>query len=375
MRILQAVTLFSPDGAYGGPVRVALNQAAALQELGHTVTITAGSRGYRPIPTSQEQVPLALSPTRMMLPPLGFAGLISPGTLTWFRRHRHEFDVVHLHLTRDLIMLPLALAVRASGLPYVVQSHGMLAPRSNALAPALDALMVRRLLRRAHTVFCLTPQEREDIAEVSGADNRITMLHNGVPLYPPALKSGGPPEVLYLARLQARKRPLDFVDVAKQILDADIEATFALVGPDEGEGDNVRAAIEGYPAISWEGPLPGGAGPARMRRASVYVLPSVNEPYPMSVLEAMSVGIPVVLTRDCGLAELVSSTGSGMVTDPGPQALGRAVKTLLKDPASAAAMGERGRETARTRAGMTSVANSLIDAYTGARAETAVRSG
>lgn len=375
MRILQAVTLFSPDGAYGGPVRVALNQAAALHDAGHTVTITAGARGYDPLPTSQEDVPLALSSARNMMPPLGFAALTAPGTLAWFRHHRNDFDVVHLHLARDMVMLPLALAVRASGLPYVVQSHGMLTPRSNALAPVLDALAVRRLLRRAYTVFCLTPQEHGEISEVSGGDARITMLDNGVPLYPPAVKTDGPPEVLYLARLHARKRPLDFVDVAKKILDAGIDATFTLVGPDEGEGDSVRAAIENYPAISWEGALPGGAGPERMRRARIYVLPSVNEPYPMSVLEAMSVGIPVVLTRDCGLAEMVSSTGSGVVTDSGPQALGHAVRTLLNDPEAATAMGERGRETARTRAGMTTVADRLTDAYTGAIAETTGRSG
>ena len=93
-------------------------------------------------------------------------------------------------------------------------------------------------------------------------------------------------------------------------------ARFTLVGPDEGEGPALRAALDGESQISWEGALAPGAIPRRMAAASVYVLPSVREPYPMSVLEAMSVGLPVVVSADCGLAPLVERTHCGIVTDP-----------------------------------------------------------
>jgi hypothetical protein len=45
MRILQAVTLISQDGAYGGPARVALNQSAELVALGDNTTVVAATRG------------------------------------------------------------------------------------------------------------------------------------------------------------------------------------------------------------------------------------------------------------------------------------------------------------------------------------------
>jgi glycosyltransferase involved in cell wall biosynthesis len=64
-----------------------------------------------------------------------------------------------------------------------------------------------------------------------------------------------------------------------------------------------------------------------MAAASVFVLPSVRETYPMSVLEAMSVGLPVVVTDDCGLAPLVDRTQCGVVTDPGARALAAAVES------------------------------------------------
>lgn len=369
MRILHAVTLFSPDGAYGGPVRVALNQASALRDSGHEVTIAAGVRGYDPIPTEQEGVPLALNAARNLVPGVGFAGLAAPAMLTWLRKHRSEFDVVHVHLARDLVMLPFATAVHTMGIPFVVQSHGMLAPKSNPLAPALDALFVRRLLRQAHTVFCLTEQERQGISSVARGGARIEMLNNGVPEYEAAEPPASPPEILYLARLHARKRPLDFVEAAKMVLEEGLTAKFALVGPDEGEAGEVLESTAGRHEIAWEGPLPGGKGPERMRRASMYVLPSVNEPYPMSVLEAMAVGIPVVITNECGLADLVSRTGSGLVTVPGPGPIAEAMKTLLTDPTLAQSMGERGRAAAGNQLSMQSVATRLTDTYVAATAD------
>ena len=47
MRVLQVVTLISPDGAYGGPTRVAFNQASALMESGVEVDVCAGTLGIR----------------------------------------------------------------------------------------------------------------------------------------------------------------------------------------------------------------------------------------------------------------------------------------------------------------------------------------
>lgn len=363
MRILQAVTLFSPDGAYGGPVRVALNQSAALRELGHDVTVSAGVRGYESIPVEQEGVPLALSNARSLVPGVGFAGLTAPGLLRWLWQRRRDFDVVHLHLARDLVLLPLALLVRLLGIPYVVQPHGMLAPKSNALAPILDLLFVRRLLRGAAEVFYLTELERADLTTIAGGAVRLTALSNGVPAYEPVEESGEVPEVLYLARLHERKRPLDFVRAANALLADGIDARFALVGPDEGEGEAVSALIAHTHAITWEGAIASGAGPERMRSASVYVLPSVNEPYPMSVLEAMAVGLPVVITHDCGLADFVTRTDSGIVCDPGAEPIAAAVATLVRDRVGARAAGARGRAAVRKELGMPSISDQLQRSY------------
>jgi glycosyltransferase involved in cell wall biosynthesis len=173
-----------------------------------------------------------------------------------------------------------------------------------------------------------------------------------------------PPEVLFAARMHPRKRPLAFVEMARTLLDAGVNARFTLIGPDGGEGVALRAALEGEAGIYWEGALAPVDVPRRMAAASVYVLPSVREPYPMSVLEAMSVGLPVIVTDDCGLAPLVARTRSGIVTGPGVPALAAAVETVLADQSLARAMGARARETVQTELGMRAIGNRLLDVYT-----------
>ena len=325
MRILQVVSLLSPDGAFGGPARVAINQSAALIRKGHDVTLAAGTRGYPIPPTDIGGVPLRLFPARTLLPGLGFPGMWVPGLIRWFDAHAGDFDVVHFHFGRDLMVLPVAALARRLRLPYVLQTHGMVIPSRNPLAGPLDTLWTRRLLADARAVFYLTDLERTQLREVAHAEITLAQLHNGVPDYPAGPERTGVTEVLCLARLHARKRPTLFVAVAKQLLAEGLDARFTLVGPDEGEAAAVQAAIGGETRITWAGAIDPADAPSRLAKATAYVLAAEREPYPMAVLEAMSVGLPVVVCDDCGLAPTIAETRAGVVTKGTVSALADAV--------------------------------------------------
>ncbi|AKS32317.1 glycosyltransferase [Mycolicibacterium goodii] len=369
MRILQVATLFSPDGLYGGPTRVASNQSAELVRRGHEVTIAGAARGYRTLPTQLNGVPAKLFAARSILRRGGFAWTCAPGLTAWLRGNWAGFDTVHVHFARDLVGMPVAAAARRRGIPYVLQTHGMVVPTDHPLAAPLDRMWTRDLLRDARAVFFLDSSEREQLVSVAGPDLRLVQLGNGVPEYPavhPHRAPGRAPEVLFAARMHARKRPLVFVEMARELLASGVDARFTLVGPDEGEGPALRAAIDGDPRITWEGALSPDAIPARMAEADVYVLPSVREPYPMSVLEAMSVGLPVVVTDDCGLAPIIEQSGCGAVTDASVSGLVTAVGSILRDRVRARSIGERGRDTALERFGMRRVGDRLVSTYTDA---------
>lgn len=366
MRILSVVTLVSPLGEYGGPVRVAVNQARALAALGHDVTLAGGARGFDgALPRTVEGVPAELHPAITLIPRIGFAGVGSPGLWRWLRRNVTDYDVVHVHAARDLVTLPAARIAHALGVPYVLQTHGMIDASARTLARPLDAALTRPVLRCARQVMYLTAAERDGLRSVV-AHLDPTHVPNGVPVHPQEA-SPTSPTVLYLARLAPRKRPLTFVEAAIRIAPVHRDVRWVLVGPDEGEGPETRAAIERARAtgidIAWEGAVAPEMTANVMSQASLYVLPSIDEPYPMSVLEAMALGLPVIVTSTCGLADIVRTAGAGAVVDDTLNSLCEAIIRRLDDPAMAREEGAKAQGFVREHHGMDSIARRLIKLY------------
>ena len=83
----------------------------------------------------------------------------------------------------------------------------------------------------------------------------------------------------------------------------------------------------------------------------------------MSVLEAMSSGLPVVITDTCGLADTVQRTGSGAVVDDSQPDLERALAELLSDPDLRERTGRAARDTIAREYGMDAVRERLLRAY------------
>jgi glycosyltransferase involved in cell wall biosynthesis len=371
MRIAHVVTVLTPDGAYGGPVRVAVNQARALILLGHEVTIFASAQGYTELPSNIDGVPVRLYPATQSIPGVGFAGLSSTALYKAVKSSIDDFDLWHIHFARDLVVIPVAAAIRKANVPYVLQCHGMVDETKKRLARPLDFMFTRKILRSASCVLTLTPTEEASLNAVAGPDLRLTRIPNGVPQPPIQIRtSDRPPEALFLARLQSRKRPMHFVNAAVEISALLPNSRFAVVGPDEGQGEAVRARIQGSSyreRIVLEGPLPPESTLARMAASTVYVLPAVDEPFPMTVLEAMSLALPVIVTDSCGLAPFIESANAGIVIDDRQESLTSAMQLLLQDERLRERLGENGRGLVRREFSMDAVALSLERHYTTAR--------
>lgn len=378
MKIIHLVTLVSSDNAFGGPLRVAVNLSRAMIDEGHEVEIVAAYLGDAHPPTHIEGVPARLFRARRLLP-LGFSGLIAPGLIRYLRSRVDDVDMVHVHMTRDLITLPAAGWLAARRRAFVVQTHGQIDRSRRVLAHVLDAAIVRRVLRRARRVFVLTDDERADVAAVArSADVRFSVVPNGTTIPHTTATPSTSSTVLFLARLAERKRPQAFVRVAAAVHERFPAARFELIGPDEGEAPAVEGLISELHAehyVSWRGAASHAAGLEAMQNAAVYVLPAVDEPFALSVLEAMSMGLPCVVTDSCGLVGLVSDPASLIVSASDVTHLQHALESLLADESLRADTGRRARAEAQANFTIEHIARRVLEQYEISSGEQAAASG
>jgi glycosyltransferase involved in cell wall biosynthesis len=274
--------------------------------------------------------------------------------------------VLHIHAGRDLISMTSLTIAWSKRRPYVTQSHGMIQPDQRLMVRLLDMIATRRLLKGAKKRFVLTEHEQDALAEVLGFPIEFEVLFNGVPEAPTIAEPRATDEVLFCARLHERKRPVAFVEMAAEILRRGIKATFALVGPDDGELEAVQRIIQikGLKdVVRYEGALGYEAVLARMGRSGIYVLPAVNEPFGMTLLEALSLGIPTVCTDTCDIAPVLRSTRSALVTNESVEAMASAVGEILEDGLLRRQLSRNARQVVSARFSIDAVVSQLEQSY------------
>jgi glycosyltransferase involved in cell wall biosynthesis len=368
MRLVHVVTLVSDDGAFGGPTSVAVAQLEECAARGHDVTLVALARGRTRSAQRIGAVRLVSRPARRVIPGQGCLGLMHPLLLRDLWRAMGQADAVHLHAGRDLVSLAALVVARLRRKDFVTQTHGMVEPRTGAVARVFDRLYVP-LLRRARCCLVLTERERRALTAVLGPDGPpLVSLPNGLPTSreEPGTRPREDHEVIFLARLHPRKRPEAFVEMAALIHKEFPETRFTLYGADEGSLPAVNRLVADRgltEVVRYGGALEHAAALDAYRGATVYVLPSVHEPFPMTVLEALAEGTPVVCTDSSGIAAELARRQAALVTDGSPEALADAVAALLVDKALRHRLAKAGRRAIDEVFSIRSVVDRLEDVY------------
>lgn len=187
---------------------------------------------------------------------------------------------------------------------------------------------------------------------------KVTVIHNGVAVPSPSpdgvaalredLGFAGHPVVGFTARLEEQKGPLIFIEAAESVLARMPEVRFAMFG----EGPLLDACRDAIASRGLEGrvKLAGWRTDVGNMFGSIDVLclSSLWEQFPLSILEAMTLGRPVVATDVDGIPEAVIDGVTGRLVPPrDPAALAAALLEVLGDPALARRMGDAGARRAR----------------------------
>ncbi len=367
MRILHVIGSVAPR--YGGPSYAALDMCTALAERRHEVelftTTIDGPRNLAvPVGVQLARDGFAITyfpPAR----PRGYSA--SPELARALARRVAAFDLVEVHNLYLFHAAAAAFVCRRRGVPYVVCPHGTLDPYQRAFdrrkKAVYDLLVERRNLRRAGGIHCTSRAERDAVV-AAGVPAHPYIVPLAVRLAPferaadPAQLLVDRPEldgrtlVTFLGRL-ARKKRLDvLVEAFAGVAGVAPDAHLAIAGPDdEGVGARVRdlAARRGLDGrISLLGMLDGEEKVALIQRSALFVLPSEDENFAVSLLEAMAAGVPVVTTEGVAIHDEIRSAAAGLVVPLTVETIANALSDLLQNRDLARRLGDNGRRLARS---------------------------
>lgn len=182
----------------------------------------------------------------------------------------------------------------------------------------------------------------------------------------PAADLSSAPQALSVGRVEEAKGAYDLLEAWAKVLSHSPNARLTMVGEDRTNGLFMRRArsLGIDDSINLTGPLPGDQVAGLMRASRIFCLPSHNEGTPVSMMEAISCGLPVVATRVGGIPDIVDHGTTGLLVEKSDIAeLASALVALLGDHGTCVQMGKRAQDFADTHLDIRRTASRLVDLY------------
>ncbi len=288
-------------------------------------------------------------------------------------------DVCHVHG----LWLPHTISARsvaqAMKKPILSSVHGMLEGwelNNKKLKKALYSFLFERpSLAKSHCLRALSEREAQDYRRY-GLKNPVVIVPNGVarlhraPLEPffarfPHLI--GKQVVLYLSRVHYKKGILNLLKAWPDVVRKCSDAHLLVAGPDcentVADATAIVADSHTSDSVTFCGTLSGDLKMGALSAARFFCLPSYSEGLSMAALEALSIGLPVVITRECNV-DGVAESGAGAITSNDPAQLSDVLSQCLSLNGSQwNGMSQAAIRLARDRFDWDRIAESLRSAY------------
>lgn len=222
-----------------------------------------------------------------------------------------SFEVVHAH---DWMTYPAGMAVAAAtGRPLVVHVHSTEFDRSGEHVDQRIYDIERQGIHAAQKVICVSHLTRNIVIHRYAAPaGKVEVVYNAInsngdhTVLPPPIRKDEK-IVLFLGRITMQKGPEYFLAAAKKVLEYEQNVRFVMAG----SGDLIRRSIEmaaemgiGHKVV-FTGFLRGDDVARVFKMADLYVMPSVSEPFGLAPLEALSHDVPVLISRQSGVSEVL----------------------------------------------------------------------
>jgi glycosyltransferase involved in cell wall biosynthesis len=382
MRILHVIPYMHPSA--GGPPVVVENFVRETSRLGHRSEIISTPQFCHGDERTLLQRLNELAPTTF-LSQLGiFASLHGP-TRRQFGESIRAVDIVHLHTLWNPINVIARQECTRHRRPYVLMPHGMLDPYSLTVKRWRKALYLwaieRRNILAAQRLIYTTEEEMRlaAIKSLSPPKGVVIPLGGDAPCEDAEeLASGflerfprarGRRQLLFLGRLHFKKGLDRILMVLPAIARVFSDVLLTVVGDGTPEFEAMlKSAITAQKLddnVMMTGRLEGAAKWGAYASAKLFLLPSRQENFAITVAEAMQMGVPVVISNRVNTWPYVKAAGAGVVLDEErmESSLEHAILSLLQDCSTLRLMGKRCQEYARKNLTWAGAASRLLNCY------------
>lgn len=357
MNILQVIPYFA--WSYGGPVRVVYDISQELSKRGNSVTIfttDVGMNGGRLM--NNEKIKLENVSLRYFRCGNNWIANnmklhISSEMLSIIKKELKTFDIIHLHESRGIPNIYIWYYAKKYNIPYILQAHGsspkIIETQSTCRTISkiiYDSIIGRKIMEDASKIFALTKFEAELYKNIGIDEDKIEIISNGIDLskYIELPERGefrkkylikdNERIILYLGRIHRFKGIDLLVHAFKYVTNIFDDIKLVIVGPDDGFMSQLKVLIENLDInnkVLILGPLYNIDKLEAYVDAEIYILPSVYETFPITVLEACACGKPIIVTENCGVSDLVDKNKIGYVIEYDKDQLKNAIVTLLNN--------------------------------------------
>lgn len=382
MKVLHVIPGLSPF--FGGPTKAVLEMCQELNKQGiraDIATTNADVRGITNIPLEQPVEIAGVTVYCFQSPFLRKYGF-SRRLTQWLKQRMIEFDLLHIHAFFSYVTAPVTYYAREYRIPYVLRPTGQLNPwplRKSALVKnAYLKLIGRKCLRHAAAIHFTSEGEML-------AAQRLGIVANAavIPLGLHPAPEGDPSQkgsfrrkhllpdhkklIVFLSRLDPKKG-LDRLFPALQILRGhrgDFVIAVAGSGTRKYEATvrNLVLSTGLRELVVFTGFLEGEDKLALFRDADVFVLPSYDENFGLAVVEAMGMGVPVLISNQVGIHREVTEYGAGIVTECDSTEIAAALGKLLDNEPLRRCLGRNGRRLVQERFAWSRIGAELVKLY------------
>ena len=323
MKILHITPWYKPAFGYGGPIFSIGALCEGLQKSGCRVkvfTTTANGDSELEVSSGVDVIVEGVTVNyfhRWTKDNTNFAPLL----LKQLFRKSRSFEVIHINTWWNTVAIFSLLVCILKKIRPLISTHGMLSPYTLRGKKLIFHQLLGNWMLSKAIIHVTTEQERDEILRLN--PNWTYVLLPNVSVFPalrhPMMRkpNQGRFRLVFLSRIH-HKKGLEYLFEALAQWDYDWALTiFGEGDPDYKKSLEIRALQLGISgSVTWRGWIDGDNKYDQLAAADLFVLPSLNENFAMVVLEALSVGTPVLVSDQVGLKDYVAEKGFGWICKP-----------------------------------------------------------